>query len=158
MGHVKVDIAKSDRSYAVKYALNDAAGVRSLLRDRHRISSARFRGDTAASDILIDLHSAINSAGLTDSQMEVVAWVSGRDLTQKQTSTVMKITQQAVAKMYDAAVGKIAEVYRRWDYGDVEVEYDAVNLIPLLNEQESAEFLRIHKGIEIEDEYTEECA
>lgn len=158
MGHVKIDIAKSDRSYAVKYALNDAAGVRSLLRDRHRISSARFRGDTAASDILIDLHSAINSAGLTERQTEAIAWVYGVDLTQEKAAELMGIAQKNVSEAVDRAVESIAGVYRRWDYGDVEVEYDAANLIPLLNEQESAEFLRIHKGIEIEDEYTEECA
>ncbi|MMZ45490.1 Sigma-70, region 4 [compost metagenome] len=123
MGHVKIDIAKSDRSYAVKYALNDAAGVRSLLRDRHRISSARFRGDTAASDILIDLHSAINSAGLTERQTEAIAWVYGVDLTQKEAAAIMGITQQAVAKMADEAVAKMAAVYRRWDYGEITCEY-----------------------------------
>ncbi|MBE3649177.1 sigma factor-like helix-turn-helix DNA-binding protein [Paenibacillus polymyxa] len=123
MGHVKVDIAKSDRSYAVKYALNDAAGVRSLLRDRHRISSARFRGDTAASDILIDLHSAINSAGLTERQTEAIAWVYGVDLTQEKAAAIMGVTQQAVAKMADEAVEKIAAVYQRWDYGEVTCEY-----------------------------------
>ncbi|MBU9705899.1 DUF134 domain-containing protein [Paenibacillus sp. AK121] len=123
MGHVKVDIAKSDRSYAVKYALNDAAGVRSLLRDRHRISSARFRGDTAASDILIDLHSAINSAGLTERQTEAIAWVYGVDLTQEKAAAIMGITQQAVAKMADEAVEKIAAVYQRWDYGKITCEY-----------------------------------
>ncbi|MGP0579173.1 sigma factor-like helix-turn-helix DNA-binding protein [Paenibacillus peoriae] len=123
MGHVKIDIAKSDRSYAVKYALNDAAGVRSLLRDRHRISSARFRGDTAASDILIDLHSAINSAGLTERQTEAIAWVYGADITQEKAAAIMGITQQAVAKMADEAVEKIAAVYQRWDYGEITCEY-----------------------------------
>ncbi|WP_338532588.1 DUF134 domain-containing protein [Paenibacillus peoriae] len=158
MGHVKIDIAKSERSYAVKYALNDAAGVRSLLRDRHRISSARFRGDTAASDILIDLHSAINSAGLTERQTEAIAWVYGVDLTQEKAAAIMGIARPTLIEHIETAEEKIAEVYRRWDYGDIEVEYDASALIPILNEQESAEFLRIHKGIEIEDEYMEECA
>ncbi|MFK4473711.1 DNA-directed RNA polymerase specialized sigma24 family protein [Paenibacillus sp. RC73] len=123
MGHVKVDIAKSDRSYAVKYALNDAAGVRSLLRDRHRISSARFRGDTAASDILIDLHSAINSAGLTERQTEAIAWVYGVDLTQKEAAAIMGVLRQTVAKLADEAVDKIVAVYQRWDYGEVMCEY-----------------------------------
>ncbi|MBY0023771.1 putative DNA-binding protein (UPF0251 family) [Paenibacillus jamilae] len=124
MGHVKIDIAKSDRSYAVKYALNDAAGVRSLLRDRHRISSARFRGDTAASDILIDLHSAINSAGLTERQTEAIAWVYGVDLTQEKAAAIMGVTQPTVKQSVDEAVEKIAAVYKRWEYGEITVEYD----------------------------------
>ncbi|WP_348623026.1 RNA polymerase subunit sigma [Paenibacillus peoriae] len=123
MGHVKIDIAKSDRNYAVKYALNDAAGVRSLLRDRHRISSARFRGDTAASDILIDLHSAINSAGLTERQTEAIAWVCGADITQEKAAAIMGVLRQTVAKLADEAVEKIAAVYQRWEYGEITCEY-----------------------------------
>lgn len=123
MGHVKVDIAKSDRNYSVKYALNDAAGVKSLLRDRHRISSARFRGDTSASDILIDLHSAMNSAGLTERQTEAIAWVYGVDLTQKEAAKLMGIAQQNVSEALDRAAESIAAVYRRWEYGEIAVEY-----------------------------------
>ncbi|MGG1641855.1 RNA polymerase subunit sigma [Paenibacillus sp. NRS-1782] len=123
MGSVKIDIAKSDRSYAVKYALNDAAGVRSLLRDRHRISSARFRGDTAASDILIDLRSAINSAGLTERQTEAIAWVYGVDLTQKEAAAIMCVERQSVGEAVDRAIERIAEVYRRWEYGEVTCDF-----------------------------------
>ncbi|WP_080942716.1 sigma factor-like helix-turn-helix DNA-binding protein [Paenibacillus polymyxa] len=156
MGHVKIDIAKSDRGYAVKYSLNDAAGVRSLLRDRHRISSARFRGDTAASDILIDLHSAINSAGLTERQTEAIAWVYGADLTQAKAAELMGITQPTVAEAIETAVEKLAAVYQRWEYGEISVEYDAQEVIAQLNPEETAEFLRLHKGIEFD--LMEECA
>ncbi|MFD1267589.1 RNA polymerase subunit sigma [Paenibacillus motobuensis] len=124
IGHVKIDTAKKERTYSVKYTLNTAAGVKSLLRDRHRISSARFKGDTAASDILLDLNSAIYNAGLTDRQTETIALVSGFDLTQTEAARVMKISQQAVAKMYDEAAEKLAAVYRKWEYGAVEVEYE----------------------------------
>lgn len=123
MGHVKIDTAKKERTYSIKYALNTAAGVKLLLRDRHRISSARFRGDYAAADILLDLHSAIYNAGLTDAQTEAVAWVSGADMTQKQAAEIMGMTQQAVAKTYDAACEKIAAVFRKWEYGEITVEY-----------------------------------
>lgn len=140
-------IEKGARSYEVKYALNSAAGVKALLRDRHRIGSARFRGDTAASDILIDLHSAIYNAGLTERQTEAIAWVYGADITQKDTAEIMGITRQAVALLADEAAGKIAEVYRKWEYGAVVVDYET-DAIPQLNEEETADFLRIHKGIE----------
>lgn len=123
MGHVKTDIDKKARVYEVKYALNSAAGVKKLLRDRHYVSSARYNGDTDASAILIDLHSAINSAGLSATQTEAVALVSGMDLTQQEAAKVMGITRQAVAQSYDAACEKIAAVYERWNYGEIAVEY-----------------------------------
>lgn len=123
MGACKIDTTKDSRNYNVKYALNDVAGVKSLLRDRHRIASRRFRGDTAASDILIDLHSAIESAGLTDRQAEAIALVYGLDVTQTEAARVMGITQQAVAQFTEEAAEKIAAVYVRWEYGDIEVEF-----------------------------------
>jgi predicted DNA-binding protein YlxM (UPF0122 family) len=123
LGHVKIDIEKGSRSYSVKYSLSSAAGVKALLRDRHRIGSARFRGDYAACDILVDLHSAINSAGLTDRQTEAIAFVYGLDVTQAEAARQMGITQQAVKKMIDEATEKMATVYRRWEYGEVTVEH-----------------------------------
>lgn len=127
MGHVKVDIEKGSRSYSVKYSLNDAAGVKALLRDRHRISSARFRGDYAACDILVDLHSAINSAGLTDRQTEAIAFVYGFDVTQAEAARQMGVSREAVTQLIEAAAGKMAEVYKRWEYGEVSVEYTGDN-------------------------------
>lgn len=122
MGACNVDITKDGREYSVKYALNDAAGVKALLRDRHRIGSRRFKGDTAASDILIDLHSAIESAGLTDRQAEAVALVYGLDVTQSAAARVMGVSQQAVAQFADEATERIAAIYVRWEYGTVSVE------------------------------------
>lgn len=46
------------------------------------------------------------------------------DLTQAEAARVMGITQQAVAKMYDEAAEKLASVYRKWEYGEITVEYD----------------------------------
>jgi predicted DNA binding protein len=123
MGHVKVDIEKGSRSYSVKYSLNDAAGVKALLRDRHRISSARFRGDYAACDILVDLHSAISSASLTDRQTEAIAFVYGFDVTQAEAARQMGVSREAVTQLIEAAAEKMAEVYKRWEYGEVSVEY-----------------------------------
>ncbi|WP_434750235.1 sigma factor-like helix-turn-helix DNA-binding protein [Paenibacillus amylolyticus] len=127
MGHVKVDIEKGSRSYNVKYSLNDAAGVKALLRDRHRISSARFRGDYAACDILVDLHSAINSAGLTDRQTEAIAFVYGIDVTQAEAARQMGVSREAVTQLIEAAAEKMAAVYKRWEYGEVSVEYTEDN-------------------------------
>ncbi|GIQ63689.1 hypothetical protein PACILC2_22570 [Paenibacillus cisolokensis] len=121
MGHVKIDTTKDERRLTQTYALNTVAGVKSLLRDRHRIAARRFKGDTAASDILIDLHSAIESAGLTDRQAEAIALVYGLDVTQETAARVMGITQPSVNITVESAVEKIAAVFKRWDYGEVTV-------------------------------------
>lgn len=66
MGSVKFDTEKGARSYSVKYDLDSSAGVAKLLRDIEVVSSSRFtHADYDASDILIDLDSAVESACLT---------------------------------------------------------------------------------------------
>jgi predicted DNA-binding protein (UPF0251 family) len=124
MGHVKIDTEKQSRKYTETYSLSTAAGVKRLLRDRHRIAARRFKGDTAASDILIDLHSAINSAGLTDRQTEAVAWVYGADVTQAKAAGIMGITQQGVADLTDNAAERVAAVFKRWEYEEVTIELE----------------------------------
>jgi predicted DNA-binding protein (UPF0251 family) len=123
MGAVKVDTEKQARSYEVKYALNDAAGVKALLRDRHRIGSARFTGDYNACDILIDLNSAIYNAGLTERQTEAIAWVYGVDLTQKDAAEIMAVSREAITQFIGEAASRIAAVFARWEYGEVSVEF-----------------------------------
>ncbi|MEV2911157.1 RNA polymerase subunit sigma, partial [Paenibacillus larvae] len=89
MGSVKIDIHEKDRKYTQTYALNTPKGVKSLLQDRYRIAERRFKGDTAASDILIDLSSAIESAGLTQRQAEALALVHGKwQLTHQEAANV----------------------------------------------------------------------
>ena len=48
------------------YKTTTPSGVRALLRDRHYFGSLREKGDTMASDILIDLDRAMNLAKITD--------------------------------------------------------------------------------------------
>lgn len=36
----------------------------------------------------------------------------------------MGIARQVAARMYDEAAEKLAAVYKRWEYGEVTVEYD----------------------------------
>ncbi|MCP6681116.1 hypothetical protein [Bacillus nakamurai] len=69
------------RRYEATYQLNDAEGVRSLLRDYNAIDSQRFVGDTAASDILLDLKDAIDAAGLTALQHRALELIYFDDLT-----------------------------------------------------------------------------
>jgi len=128
MGHVKIDIHAKERSYTQKYALNTAGGVKALLRDRHQIANRRFKGDTAASDILMDLHSAIESAELTERQAEAVAWVYGVDATQTEAARIMGITQPTLSECLSGAEERIASVFTRWNYGEISVELEAPQL------------------------------
>jgi DNA-directed RNA polymerase specialized sigma subunit len=124
MGGTNVDLTQKGRTYTEAYALDDSAGVKALLRDRHVIASRRERGDTAASDILIDLHSAIESAELSQHQAEVIAWLYGFDLTQADTAQIMGIAQKNVSEYAEIAVERIAAVFKRWNYGTVIAETD----------------------------------
>lgn len=125
MGAVKVDISQKERQYSVKYVLNDATGVKALLRDRHKLASRRFNGDMAASDIILDLHSAMNTAGLTERQTEAIAWVYGADLTLESAGNIMGCTKQSVRDFVDTATDKIARIYHEWDYGEIVTELAA---------------------------------
>lgn len=109
--------------YEVKYVLNDAAGVKKLLRDRHHIGSAQFLGDYSAVDTLVDLNSAISSVEATERQAESIAWVYGVDLTQAEAAKTMGISQPTVKQSVDEAAEKIAVVYRKWEYGEITVGY-----------------------------------
>lgn len=124
MGSVKIDIHEKDRKYTQTYALNTPKGVARLLRDRYRIAERRFKGDTVASDILIDLSSAIESAGLTQRQAEALALVHGKwQLTQSEAAEVMAVSQQMVSQLLHLVYGKLAAIYKKWNYGEVIVEY-----------------------------------
>lgn len=124
MGATNVDLTKDTRKYSQTYALNDAAGVKALLRDRHRIAARRFKGDTAASDILIDLHSAIESSGMTARQAEAIALVYGMDLTQKDAASVMGVGQDSVSDFVNGAAQRISAVYVRWNYEEITIELE----------------------------------
>ncbi|MEV2286831.1 RNA polymerase subunit sigma [Paenibacillus larvae] len=124
MGHVKIDIHGKDRKYTQTYALNTPKGVARLLRDRYRIAERRFKGDTAASDILIDLSSVIESAGLTQRQAEALALVHGKwQLTHQEAANVMGVGRRSVTQFVNEVYGKLAAIYRKWSYGEIIVEY-----------------------------------
>jgi DNA-directed RNA polymerase specialized sigma24 family protein len=124
IGHVKIDISAKERKLTQTYSLSSPEGVAQLLRDRHRIGERRFKGDTAASDILLDLDKAIAMARITDRQALAITLVHGLDLTQSDAAAELGITRQAVAQALDTAYAKIARIYRWWKYDDVTIEFD----------------------------------
>lgn len=124
MGTCAVDIEKGSREYTVKYALNSADGVKRLLTDLHRLRSARFeRGDYAASDILIDLDSAIIAANLTIRQRQAVYYVYEEDMRHEDAGAVMGVTQEAVTQFISSGLSRVASVFCRWNYGEVTAIY-----------------------------------
>lgn len=107
------------RQYDSVYKLTTPAGVKRLLRDRHDIAERRYKGDTDASDILLDLYDAIDSAGLSDQQALAIALLYGpAQLTQEEAAEILKLDRSSITKMIDRAVQKIARVYRKWEKDD----------------------------------------
>ncbi|MGF7045710.1 putative DNA-binding protein (UPF0251 family) [Paenibacillus sp. DS2015] len=86
------------------------------------MASRRFGGDYSASDIIIDLHSAMNTACLTERQTEAIALVYGMDLTQKDAAAIMGVGQDSVSDFVNGAATRIAKVYSAWNYGEVITE------------------------------------
>lgn len=120
MGTCAVDIEKGSREYTVKYALDNADGVKRLMTDLHWLRSARFeRGDYAASDILIDLDSAIIAANLTVRQRQAVYYVYEEDMRQVDAAKAMGCAQKNVSEAVERSLESIAAVFRSWNYGEL---------------------------------------
>jgi DNA-directed RNA polymerase specialized sigma24 family protein len=85
-----------------------------LLGDYHALKLRRFNGDTAASDILIDLKSAIAMAQLTGRQSEALRLVYEEDLTQEEAGKRMGVHRLVVQEHVEKAIEAISEVYYYW--------------------------------------------
>jgi len=115
IGTVKIDVSAKERSLDEKYpALNSAAGLRILLGDYNALKLRRFNGDTAASDILIDLETAIELAKLTDRQRQALTLVYFEDLTQEEAGKRMGLAKPGVNNLLDRAIEAISEIYYYW--------------------------------------------
>nr|WP_269091479.1 sigma factor-like helix-turn-helix DNA-binding protein [Brevibacillus brevis] len=92
-----------------------------LLADAHRLASRRYHsGDYVASDILIDLAVAIKSAKLTARQAEALCLYYVDDLTMEDVGVRMGIGKQRVSRLVITGLNRVAAVYARWNYGEVE--------------------------------------
>lgn len=115
MGAVKTDIHSKERALDSKYvALDNADGVKRLLRDYNALTQRRYAGDYAACDILIDLQHAIERAGLTDKQAEALRLVYDEDLTQEMAAERLGVRREAIKRHVKVAEVKIARVYEYW--------------------------------------------
>ncbi|MED3649968.1 sigma factor-like helix-turn-helix DNA-binding protein [Heyndrickxia sporothermodurans] len=115
MGAVKTDIHSKERSLDSKYAaLDNADGIKRLLRDYNALKERRFAGDYAACDILVDLERAIERAGLTDRQREALRLVFAGQLTQEEAGEALGCTKQTVNRLVNVGTTKVARVYEYW--------------------------------------------
>jgi DNA-binding CsgD family transcriptional regulator len=116
MGATNFDKATQHRRLEQRYgaALDNRESVRLLLEDYYALLTRRFKGDYAACDILIDLHTAIERAGLTNRQREVLVYIYFRQYNQTETARELGIKQTHVSRHLAVAESKIARVFEAW--------------------------------------------
>ncbi len=114
MGTVKVDLHRKDREFNAAYALDNAEGVKLLLADYQKFVSRKRCGDYAAVEVLIDIHKALELAGLTDRQRQAIELVYFGELTQTEAGERMGIAQKNVNEALDRASEKLADIYYYW--------------------------------------------
>ncbi|MFP3684245.1 sigma factor-like helix-turn-helix DNA-binding protein [Bacillus sp. SIMBA_026] len=85
-----------------------------LLADYQKFVSRKRCGDYAAVEVLIDIHKAIELAGLTDRQRQAIELVYFGELTQTEAGERMGVGQDAVSKLIDGATEKLADIYYYW--------------------------------------------
>ncbi|ATC49830.1 hypothetical protein CLI97_00493 [Bacillus velezensis] len=114
MGTVKIDLHRKDREFNAAYALDNAEGVKLLLTDYQKFVSRKRCGDYAAVEVLIDIHKAIELAGLTVRQRQAIELVYFGELTQTEAGERMGIAQKNVNEALDRASEKLADIYYYW--------------------------------------------
>ncbi|MBT0952023.1 DUF134 domain-containing protein [Bacillus velezensis] len=114
MGTVKIDLHRKYREFNAAYALSNAEGVKLLLADYQKFVSRKRCGDYAAVELLIDIHKAIELAGLTDRQRQAIELVYFGELTQAEAGERMGISRISVREYLEAASEKLADIYYYW--------------------------------------------
>ncbi len=114
MGVTKIDLHRRDREFNAAYALDNAEGVKLLLADYQKFVSRKRCGDYAAVEVLIDIHKAIELAGLTDRQRQAIELVYFGELTQTEAGERMGIAQKNVNEALDRASEKLVDIYYYW--------------------------------------------
>ncbi|SCV23825.1 Uncharacterized protein BCRIVMBC845_06422 [Bacillus cereus] len=117
MGVSNFDKQAATKRLETRYMLHNAKGAEKLLENQHRIySTALERGDMAAIDLLTDLESAIDAAGLTDIQKRIIELRFNQDLAMKDAAKIMGVDISTASRNRKGALKKIAEVFKNWDY------------------------------------------
>ncbi|HFR4182615.1 sigma-70 family RNA polymerase sigma factor [Bacillus cereus] len=118
MGVSKYDNEAAHRRIEHNYALDNPKSIDLLLRHLPYMQERRFNGDYAASDILIDLETAISNADLADRQRQVLRLVYFEDMKQRDVAISLGITAPTVNLYKRLLAQKIAAVFERWAWED----------------------------------------
>ncbi|MGN9867338.1 sigma factor-like helix-turn-helix DNA-binding protein [Bacillus swezeyi] len=114
IGKVKIDLHRKDREFEAAYALDNAEGVKMLLSDYPKFVSRKRLGEYEATEVLLDLHNAIELACLTDRQCEAIRLVYFEDLTQVEAGKRMGVGKDSVNHLINRAADSIADIYYYW--------------------------------------------
>lgn len=114
MGVTKIDLHRKDREFHAAYALDNTDGVKLLLADYQKFVSRKRCGDYAAVEVLLDIHKAIDLAGLTDRQRQAIELVYFGELTQTEAGERMGIAKDAVSHLLNRASESLADIYYYW--------------------------------------------
>ncbi|PEA75096.1 sigma factor-like helix-turn-helix DNA-binding protein [Bacillus wiedmannii] len=118
MGVSKYDNEAAHRRIEQEYALDNPKSIDLLLRHLPYMQERRFNGDYAASDVLMDMETAISQADLTDRQHQVLRLVYFEDMKQRDVAVSLGITAPTVNLYKRLLAQKIAAVFERWAWED----------------------------------------
>ncbi|MDA1545842.1 sigma factor-like helix-turn-helix DNA-binding protein [Bacillus cereus group sp. TH253LC] len=118
MGVSKYDNEVAHRRIEQEYALDNPKSIDLLLRHLPYMQERRFNGDYAASDVLMDMETAISNADLTNRQRQVLRLLYFEDMKQTQIAGLLGIKQQTVDLYKRLLAKKIAAVFERWAWED----------------------------------------
>ncbi|HDR5278096.1 TPA: sigma-70 family RNA polymerase sigma factor [Bacillus thuringiensis] len=118
MGVSKYDNEAAHRRIEHNYALDNPKSIDLLLRHLPYMLERRFKGDYAASDVLMDMETAVANADLTDRQRQVLRLVYFEDMKQRDVAISLGITAPTVNLYKRLLAQKIATVFERWAWED----------------------------------------
>ncbi|KEK22487.1 MULTISPECIES: sigma factor-like helix-turn-helix DNA-binding protein [Bacillus cereus group] len=118
MGVSKYDNEAAHRRIEHNYALDNPKSIDLLLRHLPYMQERRFNGDYAASDVLMDMETAVANADLTDRQRQVLRLVYFEDMKQRDVAISLGITAPTVNLYKRLLAQKIAAVFERWAWSD----------------------------------------
>jgi RNA polymerase sigma factor (sigma-70 family) len=113
MGVTRRDMNKREKEYEELYPLDTTKGILSLLCSIHQVGEKRYyEGDYDACNLLIDLELAIEQAGISEKQKEIIHLLYYKGFTQKEASQITGSSQQAVLDRKKNAIKKLI-IYNR---------------------------------------------
>lgn len=98
---------------------NISEQIKRLFENIHALNERKYKGDTDAICILLDLERAIELAKLTNRQRQALYYVYIEGMTQKKVGKRLQIDQSKVSVYADNAISKITRVYKEvYKFGD----------------------------------------